>query len=87
MTDFWFNHFNVSFQKNQVKWMLTSYERDVIRPRVFGKFRDLVGAVAHSPAMMEYLDNATSTVDPRYVPEDEMAVLSPDDVHDGKPRG
>ncbi|HTC20500.1 MAG TPA: DUF1800 family protein, partial [bacterium] len=44
MTDFWFNHFNVSFQKNQVKWMLTSYERDVIRPNVFGKFRDLVGA-------------------------------------------
>jgi uncharacterized protein (DUF1800 family) len=74
MTDFWFNHFNVSFQKNQVKWMLTSYERDVIRPHVFGKFRDLVGAVAHSPAMMEYLDNATSTVDSRYVPEDEMAV-------------
>jgi uncharacterized protein (DUF1800 family) len=74
MTDFWFNHFNVSFQKNQVKWMLTSYERDAIRPNVFGKFRDLVGAVAHSPAMMEYLDNATSTVDPRYVPEDEMAV-------------
>ena len=72
MTDFWFNHFNVSFQKNQVKWMLPSYERDVIRPNVFGKFRDLVGAVAHSPAMMEYLDNATSTVDPRYVPEDEM---------------
>ncbi len=73
MTDFWFNHFNVSFQKNQVKWTLTSYEREVIRPRVFGRFRDLVGAVAHSPAMLEYLDNVNSTVDPRYVPEDEMS--------------
>jgi len=73
LDDFWFNHFNVSFQKNQVKWTLPSYEREVIRPHVLGKFRDLVGAVAHSPAMLEYLDNATSTVDPRYVPEDEMS--------------
>lgn len=73
LTDFWFNHFNVSFQKNQVKWNLIPYERDVIRPHVLGRFRDLLGAVAHSPAMLEYLDNVNSTVDPRYVPEDEMS--------------
>ncbi len=70
MTDFWFNHFNVYAYKNQDKWLITEYERDVIRPRVFGKFRALLGAVAHSPAMLVYLDNAQSTVDARYAPLD-----------------
>ena len=68
MTDFWFNHFNVYGLKNQDKWLLTSYERDVIRTRALGKFRDLLGAVARSPAMLVYLDNAQSTVDARYAP-------------------
>src|SRR5262249_46189119 len=39
----------------------TEYEREVIRPRVFGKFRDLLGATAHSPAMLFYLDNWQSS--------------------------
>ncbi len=68
MVDFWFNHFNVSFAKNQDKWLVGPYERDVIRPRVLGKFRDLLGAVAHSPAMLVYLDNYQSTIDARYAP-------------------
>ena len=57
LSDFWFNHFNVFIGKGQVRQYLTEYERDVIRPRVLGNFRDLVGAVAHSPAMLFYLDN------------------------------
>jgi uncharacterized protein (DUF1800 family) len=32
----------------------------VIRPRALGKFEDLLEATAHSPAMMLYLDNASS---------------------------
>jgi uncharacterized protein (DUF1800 family) len=61
MTDFWFNHFNVYLRKNeQMPYYLVSYERDVIRPRALGKFEDLLEAVAHSPAMMIYLDNAES---------------------------
>jgi len=68
LTDFWFNHFNVSAAKNQDRWLIIPYERDVIRPRVFGKFRDLLGAVAHSPAMLIYLDNFQSTIDARYAP-------------------
>lgn len=63
MNDFWFNHFNVYAQKGEVKWYLTSYERDVIQPHAFGKFRDLVTATAQSPAMLFYLDNFLS-VDP-----------------------
>jgi uncharacterized protein (DUF1800 family) len=57
LTDFWFNHFNVFMGKGQVRQYLTEYERDVIRPNVLGSFRTLLGAVAHSPAMLFYLDN------------------------------
>jgi uncharacterized protein (DUF1800 family) len=60
MDDFWFNHFNVYIQKGQVREFITEYEHDVIRPRVLGNFRDLLGAVAHSSAMLFYLDNFQS---------------------------
>ncbi|MBI3297113.1 MAG: DUF1800 domain-containing protein [Elusimicrobia bacterium] len=75
MTDFWFNHFNVDARKGPLKWLFTSYERDTIRPRAFGRFRDLLGAVAHSPAMLVYLDNAQSTVDARYAPREDLVAL------------
>lgn len=61
LTDFWFNHFNVFAQKGADRVLLTSYERDVIRPNVFGKFEDLLLATANSPAMLFYLDNWLST--------------------------
>jgi uncharacterized protein (DUF1800 family) len=57
MTDFWFNHFNVFIGKGADRYLLTSYERDVIRPHAMGKFEDLLFATAHSPAMLFYLDN------------------------------
>ena len=57
LVDFWFNHFNVFAGKGPTRIYLTEYERDVIRPHVFGTFRDLLGATAHSPAMLFYLDN------------------------------
>jgi uncharacterized protein (DUF1800 family) len=63
LTDFWFNHFNVFAGKGPTQEYLTSYERDVIRPHVLGKFRDLLEATAKSPAMLFYLDNWES-VDP-----------------------
>jgi uncharacterized protein (DUF1800 family) len=62
MTDFWLNHFNVFLHKNETTpYYLVSYERDVIRPHALGKFEDLLESVAHSPAMLVYLDNAGST--------------------------
>jgi uncharacterized protein (DUF1800 family) len=64
MDDFWFNHFNVFAAKGEDRYYLTSYERDVIQPHVFGKFKDLVTATAKSPAMLFYLDNFLSA-DPR----------------------
>jgi uncharacterized protein (DUF1800 family) len=63
LVDFWFNHFNVSVEKGQVKWMVTSYEKDAIRPHLFGNFRELLAATAHHPAMLFYLDNWLSKRD------------------------
>ena len=57
MVDFWFNHFNIYAAKGPERYYLPQYERDVIRPHALGKFRNLLGAVAHSPAMLFYLDN------------------------------
>jgi uncharacterized protein (DUF1800 family) len=57
MTDFWFNHFNVFLGKGADRYLVTAYERDVIRPRALGKFSDLLLATARSPAMLWYLDN------------------------------
>jgi uncharacterized protein (DUF1800 family) len=64
MTDFWFNHFNVWFGKNNppVRYMIADYEAKAIRPHVFGKFEDMVLATAKHPAMLAYLDNYRSVV-------------------------
>jgi uncharacterized protein (DUF1800 family) len=63
MVEFWENHFSVFAGKGQTRLFLTSYDRDVIRPNALGKFRDLLGAVAKSPAMLFFLDNAQSAAD------------------------
>jgi uncharacterized protein (DUF1800 family) len=57
MTDFWFNHFNIFIGKGPDRYLITEYERDVIRPHSMGKFKDLLMATAKSPAMLFYLDN------------------------------
>ena len=63
MTDFWENHFSVYSGKMPTRFTLLEYERDVIRPHALGRFRDLLGAVAKSPAMLYYLDNWQSRAD------------------------
>jgi uncharacterized protein (DUF1800 family) len=64
MTDFWENHFNIYAQKGGPEpYYLTDFDQRVIRPRALGKFRDLLEAVAQSPAMLFYLDNARSMAD------------------------
>jgi uncharacterized protein (DUF1800 family) len=60
MVDFWFNHFNVYQNKNFMRVLVGHYEHSAIRPHVLGRFRDLLGATAHHPAMLYYLDNWTS---------------------------
>jgi uncharacterized protein (DUF1800 family) len=63
MTDFWFNHFNVSITKGQSQPFVLTYERDAIRPNTLGKFESLLKATAQHPAMLYYLDNASSGSD------------------------
>jgi uncharacterized protein (DUF1800 family) len=63
MVDFWFNHFNVHSAKGEVRWYVTSYERDAIRPHALGRFGELLRATARHPAMLFYLDNWLSTRD------------------------
>ena len=63
MVDFWANHFSVFQGKGQTRLYIPAYERETIRPHALGRFRDLLGAVAKSPAMLLYLDNAQSMAD------------------------
>ena len=63
LTDFWENHFSVFIGKGQLRYYLPEYTQRAIRPHVLGSFRDLLGAVARSPAMLFYLDNVQSVAD------------------------
>ena len=64
MTDFWENHFNIYAAKGAPEpYYLVDFDQNVIRPRALGKFRDILEAVAQSPAMLFYLDNARSMAD------------------------
>lgn len=60
LTDFWFNHFNVSLTDNECRVFVSAYERDAIRPFVLDEFRAMLEATAKHPAMLFYLDNARS---------------------------
>ena len=92
MTDFWFNHFNVFINKGADRYLLTSYERDAIRPHALGKFEDVLVATAKSPAMLFYLDNWLSVG-----PDSEIALgiaphpnrrgYEPNDRPRNRPRG
>jgi len=66
LTDFWFNHFNVSLTKNRCAPFIPAFERDVIRPNVTGKFGPLLLSTAKSPAMLIYLDNFSSSGSPDF---------------------
>jgi uncharacterized protein (DUF1800 family) len=58
MVDFWYNHFNVFAGKALDRLWIGAYEAEAIRPHALGRFRDLLRATAHHPAMLFYLDNA-----------------------------
>tara|TARA_B100000678_G_scaffold56856_1_gene45725 strand:+ start:267 stop:2018 length:1752 start_codon:yes stop_codon:yes gene_type:complete len=60
MTAFWYDHFNVFWGKDATRLLVPGYERNAIRPHVFGKFEDMVLATAQHPAMLFYLDNFQS---------------------------
>lgn len=60
LVSFWSNHFTVSSAKAQIAPAIPAYEREQIRPNIYGKFEDLlIAAIAH-PTMLTYLDNDKS---------------------------
>jgi len=77
LVDFWSNHFNIDVKKGPCRvWKIVD-DRDVIRPHIWGRFRDLLEASAKSPAMLHYLDNATNTVERMASPmEQQMQAMA-----------
>jgi uncharacterized protein (DUF1800 family) len=71
LVDFWENHFNVDVKKGPDRILEITEDRDVIRPRIWGSFHDLLEATAKSPAMLYYLDNATNTVERTLTPQQQ----------------
>ena len=58
--NFWANHFTVSATKAITGTVVGPFETEAIRPHVFGRFADLLGAVETHPAMLTYLDQIQS---------------------------
>jgi uncharacterized protein (DUF1800 family) len=82
LVDFWMNHFNVYANKGQDRIAIVSFERDTIRPHIWGRFEDLLQATAKAPAMLLYLDNARSVAD-----EEHRPARTPARLHENAPRG
>ena len=60
MALFWSNYFTVSRTRAIVGPAIPAYEREAIRPYVFGRFADMLKAACRHPCMLEYLDNIVS---------------------------
>lgn len=60
LVEFWSNHFSIDAELAKVGPYKLVDDRDVIRTHALGTFSDLLAASAQSPAMLLYLDNATS---------------------------
>ena len=74
---FWFNHFNVFAGKESVRVTAGYFEAEAIRPHVLGRFRDLLGATARHPAMLNYLDNWQSVAQGfRFAPAAQAAAAA-----------
>jgi uncharacterized protein (DUF1800 family) len=72
LVDFWTNHFNIDMKKGLCRVLKVTDDRDVIRPHILGKFRDLLEASAQSPAMLFYLDNAQNSIQRRLTPRQQQ---------------
>ncbi|WP_421405290.1 DUF1800 domain-containing protein [Agrobacterium fabrum] len=58
---FWANHFSVAIGKGgDVHMLAGAFEREAIRPHIFGNFEDMLLAVETHPAMLFFLDNQQS---------------------------
>jgi uncharacterized protein (DUF1800 family) len=64
MTQFWHDHFNVNAMRDEHTAAYFALYDAMLRKHAFGNFRDLLGEVARSPAMLFYLNNEASRASP-----------------------
>jgi len=61
LSTFWTNHFSTSANKSlPMRLLVPLYEAEAIRPRIGGRFADLLRSATEHPAMLIYLDQAES---------------------------
>ena len=63
MAAYWSMHFSVYMYDGPLRILKPVEDREVMRKHALSPFREILGADAHSPAMLVYLDNATSTAE------------------------
>ena len=81
LVHFWANHFAVSIDKVPLASLAGAFEAEAIRPKVFGRFEDMLMAAEHHPAMIIYLDQIRS-IGPNSIVARRRARNNPDN-----PRG
>lgn len=60
LVGFFSNHLTVSIERGIIVGIVGAFEREVVRPHVFGRYVDMLTAAALHPAMLLYLDNVRS---------------------------
>lgn len=60
LTQFWADHFTIRSRNGLMRHYVTTYVEDVIRPRVAGRFSDMLRAAVTHPMMLIYLDQVRS---------------------------
>lgn len=61
MFSFWSDHFNVPVGLTASRYYRPLYDQEILRPKAFGRFEDLLIAVTYSTAMMDYLNLSGSS--------------------------
>ncbi len=60
LTAFWADHFTVKATQGAIRHLVTPYVEEAIRPRVAGRFADLLRAAVTHPMMLLYLNQSAS---------------------------
>jgi uncharacterized protein (DUF1800 family) len=64
LTQFWHDHFNVNATRDEATAAFFPPYDTMLRSHALGNFREMLGGVARSPAMLSYLNNNESKASP-----------------------
>ncbi|HEY6532979.1 MAG TPA: DUF1800 domain-containing protein [Acidimicrobiales bacterium] len=73
LCDFWSNHFNIDVNHDTAAAHKPTDDRNVVRRHATGRFADMLVASAKSPAMLVFLDQASSRADGDRIPNENYA--------------